>query len=188
MNTRPLTVLSADPAYEPPLMPAHFITGPSRMEMLHCDGSGDLNPRPRWRRLQQLSKEFWGRWLRDYLPSLQQKLKWVQPRANIQPGDVVLVVDPSAPRGRWPMGRVEQVMTGADGHVRVAAVKMRDKTVTRPVVKLVKLCVNEMLTWQSDLRSTRCCIEASIQSGGKMLRRNNLSYITRLMISCLCKI
>ena len=44
------------------------------------------------------------------------------------------------------MGRVEQVMTGADGQVRIAAVKMRDKTVTRPVVKLVKLYVNEMLT------------------------------------------
>ena len=37
MNTRPLTVLSADPADEPPLTPAHFITGPPRTEMLPSD-------------------------------------------------------------------------------------------------------------------------------------------------------
>ena len=76
---------------------------------------------------------------------MQQKQKWLQPQIDIVSGDVVLVTDLTAPRGKWPMGRVEEVMPGADGHVRVVSVKLKGKTVTRPVVKLVKLSVDEPL-------------------------------------------
>ncbi|XP_043230765.1 uncharacterized protein LOC122386050 [Amphibalanus amphitrite] len=145
MNTRPLTVLSADPDDEPPLTPANFITGPSDIEMVPPGGCEDVSLRQRWKRIQQLSTEFWRRWLREYLPSLQQKQKWFQPQIDIASGDVVLVTDLTAPRGKWPMGRVEEVMPGADGHVRVVSVKLKGKTVTRPVVKLVKLSVDEPL-------------------------------------------
>ena len=145
MNTRPLTALSADPDDGPPLTPANFITGSSDIEMVPPDAGEEASLRQRWKRIQQLSTEFWRRWLREYLPSLQQKQKWLRPQVDIAPGDVVLVTDPTAPRGRWPMGRVEDVMPGTDGHVRVVSVKMKGKTVTRPVVKLVKLSVDDSL-------------------------------------------
>ncbi|XP_043201259.1 uncharacterized protein LOC122370062 [Amphibalanus amphitrite] len=145
MNTRPLTVLSNDPTDDQPLTPANFLVGHTAIEMTVSSDSNEAGVRQRWKRIQQLSTEYWRRWLREYLPSLQRRQKWLDPKPDIAPGDVVLVVDPSSPRGKWPMGRIDQVMRGDDGHVRVASVRMRDKIVTRPVTKMVRLDVSGLL-------------------------------------------
>ena len=60
-------------------------------------------------------------------------------RPNIQPGDTVLLVDESVPRGQWPLGLVEAVRTNADGLVRSVTLRSRGTVIQRPVTKLVKL-------------------------------------------------
>ena len=55
--------------------------------------------RCRWHQVQYMSDLFRKRWIREYLPFLQECQKWLYPERNVQVGDVVLVVDPSAPRG-----------------------------------------------------------------------------------------
>ncbi|XP_043234149.1 uncharacterized protein LOC122387766 [Amphibalanus amphitrite] len=124
---------------------SNFLVGHTAIEMTVSSDSNEAGVRQRWKRIQQLSTEYWRRWLREYLPSLQRRQKWLDPKPDIAPGDVVLVVDPSSPRGKWPMGRIDQVMRGDDGHVRVASVRMRDKIVTRPVTKMVRLDVSGLL-------------------------------------------
>ncbi|KAA0202578.1 hypothetical protein HAZT_HAZT012205, partial [Hyalella azteca] len=64
----------------------------------------------RWRQIQYLADLFWTRWKTEYLPSLQQRQKWVTNQRPHQPGDLVLVVDVNLPRNQWPLGRVTEAI------------------------------------------------------------------------------
>ena len=67
---------------------------------------------------------------------LQQRHKWTIPRANVQVGDIVLLVDELLPRGRWLMGRVLTVHQSKDGHVRSVDIKFSGGILKRPITKL----------------------------------------------------
>ena len=54
---------------------------------------------------QALADQFWMRWRREYLPSLLHRVKWSEERRNLKVGDVVLMLEESAPRGFWPLAR-----------------------------------------------------------------------------------
>ncbi len=57
-----------------------------------------------------MSDLIWKRWVREYLPQLQERQKWRSARRNFIPGDVVIIVDESAPRNSWLTGRVVQAV------------------------------------------------------------------------------
>ena len=42
--------------------------------------------------------------MKEYMSTLNTQSKLVEEKRNIAPGDVVLIVDPGNPRGRWPLG------------------------------------------------------------------------------------
>ncbi|CAB0038562.1 unnamed protein product [Trichogramma brassicae] len=96
-----------------------------------------------WKLVEGLRADFWSKWSRTYLNTLQQRHKWQRRRASINVGDIVLIVDPSLllPCGRWPLGCVTHTYPGADGQVRVAQVQTASGSNKRPVVKLVSLPV-----------------------------------------------
>ena len=77
--------------------------------------------------------------MKDYLPVLQRRQKWYFPRRNFAIGDLVLVVDEKAPRGRWPMGLVEEVFPDSNGHVRSVRVKTASSVCKRDIRKLCLL-------------------------------------------------
>ncbi|XP_068704306.1 uncharacterized protein [Montipora foliosa] len=79
---------------------------------------------------------FWKRWLKEYLPTLQERKKWLKPRRCLSVGDLVLIVDENVHRGRWPLARVIEVFQGKDGFVRSAKVRTSLATFVRPVTKL----------------------------------------------------
>ena len=93
----------------------------------------------RWRQIQYLADVFWRRWLKEYLPSIQLRSKWREQRRNLSVGDIVLVVDYTAPRNQWQVARVIDVSVGADGLARSAQVRTQKSTLTRPVTKLCYL-------------------------------------------------
>ena len=62
--------------------------------------------------------------------------------SDLKEGDVVLVISPETPRGRWPMGRIEKIHKGKDGRVSVASVRVKDTTYTRSITKLCPLEVD----------------------------------------------
>ena len=49
----------------------------------------DVYSRKRWRRVQQLTNEFWQRWRKSYLQTLQTRQKWTTPQKNLEEGDTV---------------------------------------------------------------------------------------------------
>lgn len=61
---------------------------------------------------------FWKRWTNEYLPLLQDRQKWNKERRDFVPGDIVVIVDSTAPRGSWLMGRVLEVFPDKNGLVR----------------------------------------------------------------------
>ena len=77
--------------------------------------------------------------MREYLPELQRRSKWVKPTRNVKVGELVLVGQTGLPRGLWPLAVITEVVEGKDGVVRKLRVRTRtvDKLVS--VVNIVPL-------------------------------------------------
>ncbi|KAI7790741.1 hypothetical protein IRJ41_010740 [Triplophysa rosa] len=67
------------------------------------------------------------------------KQKWHDTPTDLTVNSVVLLMDPQFPRALWPVGRVVKVHQSADGHVRSADVRIKDKIYTWPVARLITL-------------------------------------------------
>ena len=137
MNSRPLTRVSTDPndlrcitPNDLLLLKNHGTVAPGLFDV------ADNYVRRRWRQVQYLADQFWKRWTKEYLPLLQTRQKWIQPHRNLQVNDVVLLVDPTLPRGLWPLARVEEVYPDTEGRVRSAKVTTRSSTLIRPISKM----------------------------------------------------
>ena len=62
--------------------------------------------------------------------------QWQIERQNVRIDDVVTVADKNAVRGSWTMGRIVDVILGADGKVRNVKVKTAKGVYSRPVTKI----------------------------------------------------
>ena len=140
INSRPITYQTSNPADDTVLTPNHFLHGqiggqfaPEAVD----DTAFDI--KKRWRFVQEIVKHFWHRWLREFLPTLSGRKKWHKEKRDIRVGDVVLVIDADKPRGEWSLGRIVQVYTGSDSHVRVTDVRVGQTIYRRPVSRLCLL-------------------------------------------------
>ena len=102
----------------------------------------DKFSRKRWRQAQLLANHCWKRWLREYIPSLQECQKWHKTQRNLQTGELVLIADDNVPRRLWPIGRVTNMFPGSDGLVRSVQVRAKGSTYRRPITKI---CLLEQL-------------------------------------------
>ena len=135
LNSRPITFVSSDPDDLSPLTPSHFLTGQlgGKFAPETTDQEEIFNPRKRWHGVQQLIGQFWKRWRREFLPSLNTRKKWFHPEHNLKKDDVVMIIEKDAKRAEWPLGRVTEVFPGVDGLVRVVRIKTKDGEYLRPV-------------------------------------------------------
>ena len=94
VNGRPITKQSDDHRELEPLTPNHLLLlragsaippGIFIKEDNYC--------RRRWRQVQYLADVFWRRWVKEYLPSLQQRQKWNGQHQNIGLNDFILILD-----------------------------------------------------------------------------------------------
>lgn len=108
----------------------------------------DLYARKRWKQVQYLSDIFWKRWTKEYLPLLQERQKQTEIRRNLREGDVVLIVDDSAPRCSWWMGKSEKTVPDAKGLVRCVFVKSKSSVLERPdkLCLLLEMDVSKLIT------------------------------------------
>ena len=85
VNSQPLTVNQlADPDSPAPLTPNHLLTMKSKV-LLAPPGTfepADIYACRRWRRVQHLANEFWSRWRKEFLLSLQERQKWSRYHAS----------------------------------------------------------------------------------------------------------
>lgn len=124
----------------------------------------------RWKRVQFLANQFWQRWRKEYLQSLQTRTKWQNSRRNLQIGDIVIDKDDDLPRNQWPLAKVTNTYPSDDGLVRKVEIKKgtRDvdkdgrrknslNTYDRPIHKLI------MLVEMAEKRETKGYIPAEKQ-------------------------
>ncbi|KAJ8403279.1 hypothetical protein AAFF_G00354960 [Aldrovandia affinis] len=99
----------------------------------------DLYCKRRWKQVQYIADLFWKRWIREYLRLMQERNKWNNPKRNLSPGDLVIIVDGTAPRNSWLMGRILKTLTDAKGFVRSVLVKTKTTVLQIPISKLCLL-------------------------------------------------
>ena len=128
VNRTPLSEVSCDPSEPFPVSPAmllnmrEFRNDQSELEEFSED---DLLAygKKRWRRVQNISDQFYVRWKREYLQEIQKRNKWKYPKRNLCVGDVVLIKDVT-PRHQWPMGLITKVILSEDKLVRRVILKI----------------------------------------------------------------
>ncbi|XP_064621743.1 uncharacterized protein LOC135484295 [Lineus longissimus] len=146
VNSRPLTFIDAeDPNSPQPLCPSQLLTLKAKVVMPPPGHfvREDLYCRRRWRRVQAMANQFWQQWRTDFLPTLQERKKWVNPTRNVMINDIVLVIDEDQARCDWPLGRVIETSPGRDGLVRKVKLRVGKGTFERPIHKLVLLLRGE---------------------------------------------
>jgi len=153
LNCRPITEMSDDKDDLEALTPNHLL-------LLHSGATlppglfskEDCYARRRWKQVQHLADIFWVRFRREYLPIMQLRQKWFDPRYNFKIGDLVLLTEQNLPRNQWSTGRITDVYPDNDGHVRVVRLRVAKyrhcKTdvgslqiteIERPITKLILL-------------------------------------------------
>lgn len=137
LNSRPISPMSADPNDLQALTPGHFLIGrpltaipePGLLEVKE-------NRLSRWQLTTKFVQGIWLRWKRDYLSNLQQRTKWQWEKLNVAVNDMVLLVDDNLPPCKWSLGRINEIIRGEDGKVRVVKVKTATGILKRSVSKI----------------------------------------------------
>ncbi|KAI2645449.1 Pro-Pol polyprotein [Labeo rohita] len=140
LNSCPLTTLSDDPNDLEPLTPNHLLQ--LKVQPVLPPGlfkKEDLYVRRRWRQIQYIADLFWTRWIREFLPLMQERQKWSRVKQNFSVGDIVVVADATAPRGSWIMARVIEAMKDSKGLVRSVRLQTKTNQLQRPINKICLL-------------------------------------------------
>ena len=136
LNNRPITNIPNVPSDLEALTPNHLLQLKSGNEFkLGNFDKSDCYHRKRWRQVQYLVDLFWKRWLKEYLPRLQERQKWCVTKRNVVVGDIVLIVESNI-RNSYCLGRVIDILKDKKGFVRSVEVKTKDTTLRRPIAKL----------------------------------------------------
>ena len=92
-----------------------------------------------WSQCQSIIQHFWQRWSREYLSTLQKRVKWQNSSPNLQVGDIVVMKLERTFSCHWPLAKITAVFPGQDSKVRVVEIKTATGILTRPVTKLALL-------------------------------------------------
>ena len=136
LNARPLVPASPDATDLDALTPNHFLLGTAG-SVLPSHQRAEIDHRKRYVRAQAYFDAIWNRWLKEYVPPLNRRSKWFsQPERQLKTGDLVWIVEPTSPRGHYPLARAVKLNFGSDAIARSAEVKTSTGRLVRPVVKL----------------------------------------------------
>ena len=153
LNSHPLTVVSTEDVEEP-LTPSHLIVGRRLMDVPepHCPEPDEFEVNcdtitKRARHLRTTINQFWQRWRKEYLVGLREMHSQCKKNSHaprIAVGDIVVIHSDDQPRAMWKLGKVEELLTGADGEHRAAVLRVAGqgrsfKRLRRPVQRLYPL-------------------------------------------------
>ena len=74
---------------------------------------------------RSLVVQFWERWYTSYYQRLVKYHKWRTKFRNAKPGDIVLILDREAPKGKYTLAEILSVKTDADQVVRKVIVRYK---------------------------------------------------------------
>ena len=124
MNDRPITAIIQEDEDMVSLTPNCFLKTGGRRPMIAPINPGDNIVR-RYQLMENTLKQFWKRFMKEYVPTLHKTEKWQRKEAPLRVGDVVSVLHSGLPIGRWPLARVAEVYPSKDGQVRTVSLETR---------------------------------------------------------------
>lgn len=140
LNDRPLTAVSSDPNDMEVLTPNNLLLLRRNPSVTPCpEEDNKIRVKERWKVAQNLADEFWTCWVAEYLPTLQERQKWLKKQRNMSKGDLVMIKDDSIQRGKWPLGRVMETYPDKQGIVRRVLVHTSKGDYERNIRKLCLL-------------------------------------------------
>ncbi|XP_022835967.1 uncharacterized protein LOC111363382 [Spodoptera litura] len=141
MNSRPLSPLSEDVEDLDYLTPGHFLTGSPTLTLpLNDPEDTKVDIRNHWKLIELMRRQYWDRWSKEYLHTLQNRNKWQLTKENINKGLLVLLKESNLPPGKWAMGRVIELHPGSDKLVRVVSLKTQSGICNR---SMRKYCIKQ---------------------------------------------
>ena len=124
INERPIGIHPSHPD-EGYLCPNNLILGRSSNEVPQEIFQNVTTTKVRFLFVQQVVNAFWKRWVREVFPNLVLQKKWHTQSRNLMKGDVVLVQDINAIRGKWKRAVVQEPKISKDGKVRRVVISYR---------------------------------------------------------------
>lgn len=151
VNSRPLTFVPLDSAAQESLTPNHFLLLSSQGVTQRPQGKIESAEavKNNWKLLRSMVDDFWHRWVKEYLPTIACRPKWIGESQELKEGDLVLLVDESTRNG-WLRGRLLSTVKGRDGRVRQAFVKTQNGVLRRPATKIAPLGIKPASPDQQD--------------------------------------
>ncbi|XP_055634234.1 uncharacterized protein LOC129774508 [Toxorhynchites rutilus septentrionalis] len=144
INSRPLTYVTQESENLEALCPKHFLRGMAPNEPRL--NAPPVNPavalRDSYQRSQEIVENLWKRWIKEYIPSINQRTKWFGEATNLKRGDLVYIVE-GEKRKCWVRGIVEEPIVAGDGRVRQAWIRTNSGVLKRATAKLAVLEINE---------------------------------------------
>ena len=151
LNSRLLSYVSSGDIDEP-LTPSHLLHGRKLLSLPDHSITGDLSDpdvelsstdlRKSEKHLCNEMNHFWRRWKNEYLMEIrdshQCSAKSTKP-TPIAVRDIVVMHDEERPRGFWRLARDIDLVTGTDGLVRGASIKVKSGKLRRPIQLLYPL-------------------------------------------------
>lgn len=140
LNSRPITVLSDNPDDPLPLTPGHFLVGEPLINIPDEDYTQcKLSNLDRWRLTQKMVADFWNRWYKEYLVTLNHRYKWNTKAPDLEIDDIVILKEDNMPPCKWLLGKIIQKHVGSDNLTRVVTIKCKNGIYKRPISKITKL-------------------------------------------------
>lgn len=140
MNSRPISLLSDNPNDPLPLTPGHFLVGEPLINLVDEDYTKcNLSSLDRWRLTQKIVTDFWNKWYKEYLTTLNQRYKWNSKSTEPEINDIVVIKEDNMPPSKWLLGIIIQKHPGPDNVTRVVSVKCKNGEFKRPVSKICVL-------------------------------------------------
>ncbi|XP_053698801.1 uncharacterized protein LOC128745751 [Sabethes cyaneus] len=95
INSRPLVYVPQEMEEAEALSPNHFLRGisPNEAQMISPPPHSAETLRDAYKRSQELTQNMWDRWIKEYVPSLNQRTKWHGESTMLKKGDLVYVVE-----------------------------------------------------------------------------------------------
>uniref|UniRef100_A0A1I8BC50 DUF5641 domain-containing protein n=1 Tax=Meloidogyne hapla TaxID=6305 RepID=A0A1I8BC50_MELHA len=157
INSRPITFDSANPAECRPLRPIDFFKPLGHNINLPFSFSDDISPSQNnnttldnlqslWAIISSTAKKFWNKWQLDYLLSLREQHKRINPSSSDIPkiNELVIVQNDSLPRSLWPTAIILKIHYNRNNVPDTATIKLSHSghTTTRSVHSLFPLEIN----------------------------------------------
>ncbi|XP_045502155.1 uncharacterized protein LOC123699276 [Colias croceus] len=137
LNSRPISVISSDADDPLPLTPGHFLIGEPVINI--SDRNYDdcnVNKLERWNVIQKMVNNFWRRWSKEYLVTLNQRYKWNSKLEEPNINDICIIRDDNVPPSKWILGKIVNKHIGSDNITRVVTIKCKNGYLKRPLSKI----------------------------------------------------